>query len=56
MHVEKSQLQTVLDLLNEAKKLHDGGYYEAHRVAEEARKMLESIVNQGGANAAKSTR
>jgi energy-converting hydrogenase A subunit M len=47
MRVEKEDLQDVLDLLNEAKKLHEGGYYEAHRVAEKARQLLQKIIDEG---------
>lgn len=47
MRVEKDDLQDVLDLLNKAKQLHEGGYYEAHRVAEQARQLLEKIILEG---------
>lgn len=42
--MKNDSLQDVLNLLNEAKKLHESGIYEAHSVAEKARKMLSKII------------
>lgn len=37
-------LMSVLALLNQAKKLHEGGHYEAHAVAERARLLLQRVI------------
>lgn len=44
--VDLEQLQVVLALLNESRKLHDGGYYEAHAVQERARRLLGEIITK----------
>lgn len=51
MQVQKRDLERVLELLNEAKKLHEGGYHEAHEIAEKARLLLLDLM--GEAHAAK---
>jgi hypothetical protein len=40
-------LRAVLALLNQAKKLHDGGHYEAHAIAERARLLLQRVIVEG---------
>lgn len=45
--VDVEDLRAVLALLNEAKKLHDGGWYEAHEVAERARLLLQGVILRG---------
>ena len=45
---EKAFLEAVLGLLDESKKLHEGGYFEAHSVAAKARKMLAFYIQNGG--------
>lgn len=44
--VDLEELRAVFILLNESKKLHDGGYYEAHSVQERARLLLAQIINK----------
>lgn len=46
MIVPKADLEAVLALLDESKRLHEGGHYEAHEVAEKAREMLYSLINK----------
>lgn len=45
---EKSYLQAVLSLLNDSKNLYDYGDFKAHEVADQARQMLASFIENGG--------
>lgn len=42
--VDIENLREVLALLNQAKTLHEGGHYEAHQVAENARRLLQAVI------------
>lgn len=44
--IELDELKKVLDLLKQAKKLHEGGYYEAHKATDDATKALESLITR----------
>lgn len=44
VHVDLQDLRKILDFMNQAKRLHEGGYYEAFKAAENARELLESLV------------
>ena len=51
MDVDRSQLDAVLRLLLESKRLHEGGWMEAHLKANEAIRLLQRLLHEGGANA-----
>lgn len=42
--VDIEELREVLNLLNQAKKLHEGGYYEAHKTMDKAKAALENLI------------
>lgn len=44
--VDLVDLVAVLDLLNQSKRLHDLGDYQAHQVQENARRALADIIQK----------
>lgn len=44
--VDLLELMAVVKLLQESKRLHEGGQYEAHKVAEDALKALQAIIEK----------
>ena len=44
--IKKADLELVLQLLEESKRLHEGGYQEAHEKATEARLLLAKIIGE----------
>lgn len=51
MDIDRSQLNAVLRLLLESKRLHEGGWMEAHLKADEAIRLLQRLLHDGDANA-----
>ena len=47
MHVEKSQLEKLLELLKEAQYYRDYGDTKAYRLEREARQLVESLLKEG---------
>lgn len=44
--VDLLELMAVVKLLQESKKLHEGGHYEAHKVSDDALKALQAIIEK----------
>jgi hypothetical protein len=47
--VDLENLREVFQLLNEAKLLHEGGHYEAHKVSDAARLALAKLIEKATA-------
>lgn len=44
--VDLLELMAAVKLLQESKRLHEGGRYEAHKVADDALKALQKIIEK----------
>lgn len=44
--VDLLEIMAVVKLLQESKRLHEGGQYEAHKVADDALKALQAIIEK----------
>ena len=47
MHVEKSDLEKLLELLKQAQHYRDFGDTKAYRLEREARQLVESLLKEG---------
>lgn len=48
MHVEKQELEKLLDLLNQAQRYRDFGDTKAYALERQARQLVESMLKGGG--------